>query len=226
MSQCFLYDRCNHKDCDKLCLRQLKLGTLLSNSGLPSDKWARMELKLDTDGTDLEIFKELAHIEQNITKFVKIGANLFLHSGNSGNGKTSWAIRMIQVFLDKNWKSYELTDTPVLFINVPRFLESLKLNISTYDEYAPYVLEHVMEADLVIWDDIAAKAGSDYEINKLFSLVDGRISKSKANIFTSNLNNTEMYAALGSRLASRICNMSTNLELKGADKRFLGIKRV
>lgn len=45
--------------------------------------------------------------------------------------------------------------------------------------------------------------------------------KGKANIFTSNLNSDEIYSALGSRLGSRICNASINIELHGADKRIL-----
>ena len=46
----------------------------------------------------------------------------------------------------------------------------------------------------------------------------------KSNIFTSNLGKRELANALGERLASRICNTSIDIELNGADKRYLGIK--
>ena len=72
---------------------------------------------------------------------------------------------------------------------------------------------------MVVWDDIAAKTGTEYEINNLLSLVDARISLGKSNIYTSNLNQREMMQALGSRLTSRICNMSEDIELFGVDKR-------
>ena len=45
----------------------------------------------------------------------------------------------------------------------------------------------------------------------------------KSNIFTSNLGKRELTNALGERLASRICNKSIDIELKGSDKRFLGL---
>jgi DNA replication protein DnaC len=104
------------------------------------------------------------------------------------------------------------------------FLTSLKNSITNYNEYVEYVKANVMEADLVIWDDIAAKTGSEFEINQLLSYIEGRLTRGKANIFTSNLNRNEISANLGPRLASRICNMSTDIELKGADKRFFNIQ--
>jgi DNA replication protein DnaC len=64
--------------------------------------------------------------------------------------------------------------------------------------------------------------GSDYEINYLLSLIDGRIALGKSNIYTSNANRQEIYTSLGNRLASRICQFSTDIEFHGADKRGFG----
>lgn len=225
MSQCFLYNNCNHKDCDKICARKLKLSYLFSEAELPENLWTDIKLCVDRDGTDTAEFNHLAEIRSKMVSFVKSGANLYLHSSNSGNGKSSWAIKLAQTYLDRTWKSYDFTECAVLFISVPTFLEALKRNMNTRDAYAERLLNKIPKADLVIWDDIAAKAGSEYEINKLLSLIDGRISKNKANIYTSNLNSDEIYNALGSRLASRVCNLSTDIELHGADKRFLGVKK-
>lgn len=225
MSQCFLYNNCNHINCDKMCPRKIKMSYLFTIAELPENKWVEQRLAIDADGTDLDEFNQLAAIKEKIVSFVRNGANLYLHSSNSGNGKTSWAIKLAQAFINKTWKSYEFDECAVLFVSVPKFLEAVKRNFTTPDEYATRLLSLIPKADLVIWDDIAAKAGSEYEINKLLSLIDGRIALNKANIYTSNLNSTEIYNALGSRLASRICNMSTDIELHGGDKRCLAIKQ-
>jgi len=225
MDKCFLYDNCNHKHCDTFCPRHLKTSHLLNASGLPRSKWVRTTLVLDADGTDLEQFKQLKDIENRIVSFVANGANLFIHSSNSGNGKSSWAIRLMQTYIDKTWNSYDFQDCAVLFVSVPRLLDSLKLNIRGFDGYAPDVLAKVSKADLVVWDDIAAKDGSSYDIDKLFSLIEGRISENKANIFTSNLDTDLMRQALGARIASRVGNGSINIEFHGADKRYLAIKK-
>ena len=80
-----------------------------------------------------------------------------------------------------------------------------------------------MTADLVVWDDIAAKSGSEFELNHLLNAINTRMDAGKSNIFTSNLGKRELTNALGERLASRICNKSIDIELQGADKRYLGL---
>ena len=106
-----------------------------------------------------------------------------------------------------------------MFVSVPRFLLALKDSISNKNEYADHILKHILTADIVIWDDIAAKVGSEFEINHLLSLIETRISSGKSNIFTSNLATKDMKEALGERITSRICNMSIDIELFGKDKR-------
>lgn len=224
MSECFSYANCNHKDCDKeFCLRRYKLTNLYDSALLSESQRRHISLRVDSDNTDIEEFKRLANIEANIVDFVKAGKNLFIHSSNCGNGKTSWAIRMIESYFNKIWPISDLT-CKALFISVPRFLIALKESISKPNEYADYIKDNILDADLVVWDDIAAKVGSDYEINHLLSLIDSRMAVGKANIYTSNLANKDMYVALGERLASRVCNTSIDIELHGADKRFLIIQ--
>ena len=98
---------------------------------------------------------------------------------------------------------------------------ALKENSSKKSEYVSFIQDNILTADLVIWDDIAAKVGSEFEVNHLLSLIDNRMAQNKCNIFTSNLDRDHMYDALGERIASRICNMSVEIEFHGKDKRFL-----
>lgn len=224
MSKCFLFDRCNHKDCDKdFCLRKYKMDTLYSAALMTESQKQHVVLKIDPDGTDLEQFQKLAAIEQDIVKFISEGKNLYLHSANCGNGKSSWSIRLVEAYFDKIWARTD-GKCRVLFISVPRFLLALKDNITTRSSYVDYIKDNVLEADLVIWDDIAAKMGSEFELTHLLNIIDNRLALGKSNIYTSNLNRQQLYTALGERLTSRIANMSTDIELFGADKRFLKLE--
>ena len=162
----------------------------------------------------------LAGIEQNIVSFVNEGRNLYLHSANCGNGKSSWSIRLAQAYFNKIWARSE-PKCRVLFVSVPRYLLAIKDNISNRNTYAEYIKDNVLEADLVIWDDIAAKMGSEFELTHLLNIIDNRLALGKSNIYTSNLNRQQLYNALGERLTSRIANMSIDIELHGADKRIL-----
>ena len=167
--------------------------------------------------------QKLAAIEQDIVKFISEGKNLYLHSANCGNGKSSWSIRLVEAYFDKIWARTD-GKCRVLFISVPRFLLALKDNITTRSSYVEYIKDNVLEADLVIWDDIAAKMGSEFELTHLLNIIDNRLALGKSNIYTSNLNRQQLYTALGERLTSRIANMSTDIELFGADKRFLKLE--
>ena len=223
MQKCFLYDNCNHKDCNKdFCLRKYKMDSLYSAALMTEQQKKHITLRVDEDGTDLEPFKQLAGIEQNIVAFIKEGKNLYLHSSNCGNGKSSWSLRLVEAYFNKIWARTEVK-CRVLFISVPRFLLALKDNITAKNAYVDYIKDNVLEADLVVWDDIAAKMGSEFELTHLLNIIDNRLAFGKSNIYTSNLNRQQLYTALGERLTSRIANMSIDIELFGADKRILNL---
>lgn len=80
------------------------------------------------------------------------------------------------------------------------------------------------DADLVVWDDVGTKPGSEYELNQLLSRIDKRIYNHKSNIFTTNHGPAQLEALLGPRLKSRICNASEDIELHGTDKRGSGLE--
>ncbi len=170
--------------------------------------------------TDLKEFQRLAHIEEDIENFVKKGYNLFIHSAIPGNGKTSWARRMIKSYFDHTWPMQDLTECKALFIQVSPFLQALKDNITTKNPEVQYIKENITNADIVVWDDLGTEIGSEYDINQLLGFIDRRTAAGKTNIYTSNLTRQEMEFKVGKRLASRV-GMSIDIELRGKDKRVM-----
>ena len=224
MANCYLRPVCNGKDCQAdFCLRKYKMDSLYSAALMSESQKQHIVLRVDEDGTDLEQFKQLAEIEKNIVSFINEGKNLFLHSSNAGNGKSSWSIRLIEAYFNKIWARSD-GSCKALFISVPRFLLALKDNISNKSSYVEYIKENVLNADLVIFDDLGAKMGSEFELTHLLSIIDNRIALGKSNIYTSNLNRQQLYSALGDRLTSRVANMSIDIELFGSDKRNLKVE--
>jgi DNA replication protein DnaC len=199
------------------------MDSLYSAALMTDSQKQHIVLRVDQDGTDLEQFKQLAAIEQDIVNFINSGKNLYLHSANCGCGKTSWSLRLTEAYFNKIWARSE-AKCRVLFISVPRFLLALKDNITAKNSYVEYIKENVFEADLVIWDDIAAKMGSEFELTHLLNIIDNRLALGKSNIYISNLNRQQLYTALGERLTSRIANMSIDIELFGSDKRILKLE--
>ena len=213
---------CECRDNDVFCIKLFKLNELYNLSMLTDKQRCRIALRIDADGTDREEFTYLSSVERDIKKFVASGNNLYIYSTNVGNGKTTWAIRLIQSYLNSIWYTCNI-ECKALFVSVPRYLLAIKDSISNANEYADQVKQGIYKADLVIFDDIATKSATQYEHEVLFNLIDARINDGKCNVFTSNLNYDGLTNAVGERIASRIFNTSLSVELKGKDKRALGV---
>lgn len=150
-------------------------------------------------------------------------SGLYLTNNLTVTHNTTWTLRMVETFFNKIWLKSELK-CRVLFISVPRFLLELKSNINEKSDYIEHINNNVLDCDLVIWDDIATKLGTEFELSHLLSIIDTRINNGKSNMFTSNLSGVDLNRALGDRLYSRIQNYSDYvIELQGKDKR--GIKQ-
>lgn len=209
--------------CNEFCERFIKIDYLFMNSFIPEDSLNPTSLFIDSDGSDREIFSYLKSVQTNIEEEVQSGINLYLYSETPGNGKTSWALRLLKAYIYAIWYKASL-EPKALFINVPRYLLELKSNIDEKTEYIQHIKKYVMNCDIVIWDDIATKSATEFEHEHLLSMIDYRLYNKKANIFTSNVNPNELSDLLGSRLASRIVNESRVLHFVGKDKRGLSWK--
>ena len=219
INQCWMHDICK-KQCPDFCIKLFKLD-FLYNEALVSDfQRKHINLRIDEDGTDKQAFMELKKIENNILDFVQNGHNLYIHSQNTGNGKSSWTLRLIESYFNNIWPTSPLK-CRALFINVPRFLLALKDNISQHNDYVEHIKQNVLQADLVVWDEVGVKSLTTFEHENLLNIINTRLDENKSNIYTSNLNAEELKEKVGDRLYSRIVNNSINFEFFGQDKRGL-----
>lgn len=228
--ECWLKNECNkylNKDAEckhnnVFCMKLFKLNTLYDLALIPENQRKHMNLMLDESRVDEPSFVTLKSYQDDIERFIQDGLNLYIYSTITGNGKTCWAIRLIQQYFNKIWYKTDLV-CRALFINVPRYLLAIKDNISETNEYANNIKERVLDADLVVWDDIGTKVATSFEHENLLSIIDARISQGKSNIFTSNIIPDGLKDVAGDRLYSRIINFSECIQFYGADKR--GIKQ-
>lgn len=219
---CWLKESCRKyqetSTCPNSCIKFIKLNYLYENAFIPVNQ--RNKIKLYADKIDSESFRQLKNIEDTIDTFVAAGSNAYIYSETTGNGKTSWSLRILQSFFDKIWPTTGLR-CRALFISVPKFFISLKQSLSEYSEYIDHIKKNIQTADLVIWDDIGTKMGTEFECENLLNIIDNRISLHKSNIYTSNIAPEELEERLGMRLYSRIINNSNMIHLQGTDKRGL-----
>lgn len=214
-SECWYRFTCGD-DCD-ICTTFVQMKYQMENSGLPKAKQQPIELFIDEgNAEDKKAYRELASIRANIVDFVTSGKNLYICSKYPGNGKTSWAIKMLHTYFHYTAVG-NYDNLKGMFVSTTDLLLRLKdFNNPVSAKYK----DNLENVDLVVWDDIAVSGISQYDYTQLFHIVDNRILAEKSNIFTSNLvNDTDLIKCLGPRLASRIYNTSTIIEFKSGDMR-------
>ena len=212
---CWYINVCRNKNCDS-CIRYSEMRYLMENSGIPKKKQYPQKLTADTP-KDIESFSVLAEIKDDIEQFVTNGENLYIMGKNTGNGKTSWAIKLMLKYFDCVWAGNGFNRRG-FFIHVPTLLATIK----DFDNDTNKQMKDILiNTNLVIWDDIAATKLSDYDISQLLLFIDQRELNGLANIFTGNITDKyELIDMLGNRLASRVWNTNTTIvEIYGVDKR-------
>lgn len=214
-SECWYKDTC--KDDCNMCAVFFQMKYQMTHSGLPEAKQKPIALYLTDDNSgDEDAYYRLADIRKNIVEFVEQGKNLYICSSLSGNGKTSWAIKMLHTYFHHTAVG-NYDNLKGMFVSVPKLLLQLKdFNNPLPKSYR----ENLEKVDLVIWDDIAVSGISQYDYTQLFTLIDERILSEKSNIFTSNVVGEQALGKIfGNRLTSRIYYTSEIVELKGKDMR-------
>lgn len=196
------------------CTRYLVIKTLMQESGVPDNLHHPIPLKPDT--CDYSAFTRLADIKTDIDDFVAGGENLYICSKVIGNGKTSWALKLMYKYFSYMWT--DGIETKALFINVPELLLQLKdFNSPLSKEYKSLITS----VPLVVWDDIAITGFTNWDYMQLYVMLNQRCMKQLSNIYTSNrVNYKELADCTGERIASRILTGTTEIiELRGKDKR-------
>lgn len=212
--KCWYKEVCQYKKCSG-CIRFTEMNYLMQNSGIPPAKQRPIQLS-PTSENDKLMFKKLQAIKDNIVDFVDNGSNLYIASKSTGNGKTSWSIKLVHKYFDSIWAGNGLR-VRALFVHVPSLIIQLKdFNNPVTKQFK----KNLEECDLVVWDDIASTELSNYDYSQLLTYIDARILNERSNIYTGNLTTkNQIHNVLGERLASRIFNGSQVIILDGKDMR-------
>ena len=214
-TDCWYVETCED-DCDR-CTVYAQLNWQMQHSGLPKAKQRPIALYLTDDNSgDKNAYNRLAEIRKNIVEFVDEGKNLYICSKWTGNGKTSWAIKMLHTYFHYTAVG-NYDNLKGMFVSTAELLLQLKdFNNPLPKSY----IENLKNVDLVIWDDIALTNMSVYDYTQFYSIIDKRILAEKSNIFTTNCTDVKNLAELiGAKTASRIYYTSEVIELKGKDMR-------
>lgn len=218
--KCWFNSKCTKfgtEECNCGCKVYFQYYYLVNLANIPPNKQQPQDLILSA-GKDRPKYEYLSKLKDNINEFVAEGCNLYLYSEFPGNGKTTWAIKLMSKYFS-NIINNNGTRCRGLFLNVDEFLMQKKAQINTPDLRFKEMEALIPLVDLVIWDDIGATKLKEYDHQVLFPLINSRILNSKANIFTSNVIDEQLYHNIGGRLGNRILDTSTIVEFTNPPQR-------
>lgn len=201
--------------CSETCLRYVEMLNLVQKSNIPESKWIPLKLR---PGSDRDAFVRLQEIKEDIKSWTQTGNSLYIYSDFFGNGKTSWAIKLMLAYFNEIWAGNGFRRRGV-FISVPEFMDRNREIINNRDDAFIDLRDSIIDCDMVIWDDITSTKLTDFNHSLLLNYIDARVLANKSNIFTGNVDYSGMVKNLGGRLSSRIWNASEVIEFIDHDKR-------
>ena len=148
------------------------------------------------------------------------GRGLYIWGKSTGNGKTSWACKIMSYFFRKIAFNTGL-ENEGLYIFLPTFLEDLRDNYDNKDPEFDEILRMIKTCRLLIIDDIGAERVTDWVRERMVSIINTRVSNNLTTIYTSNLSPEELRGELGDRIASRVLGSSQVVEITSGDRRGL-----
>jgi DNA replication protein DnaC len=203
--------------CD--CWHQRSFESLLKGARIPR-RYLHCELSNFDDHTDSQR-RALKLATRLVDQFPVVDKGLLFH-GDNGVGKTHLAVALMKEAIRRKGARAVFFETRDL----------LKLVRDTYNNQVEAteleVLKPVLEAELLVLDDIGAEKKSPWVEETLGLVVNTRYSERRVTVFTTNLTDADnmepnsVALQLGLRIRSRLKEMCDWVRIDGPDTREVG----
>jgi DNA replication protein DnaC len=136
-----------------------------------------------------------------------------LFVGPPGTGKTHLAVAAIR-------EKIATGISGIKFINVPLFLDRIRMSMKYTDAEVIKLFEHCLEkAPVVVLDDLGKEKATDWAAERLYVMVESRYSACRATIATTNRGLDELDALGYGALVSRLQQTCRAVKVGGEDQR-------
>lgn len=214
--KCYASDYCqkDKSSCSDVCGGYRVLRALYNLSRIPERYRYTIALKPE-NGEDLEAFTVLDNYKNDVLSMVDEGRGLYIWGKSTGNGKTSWACKIMSYFFRKIAFNTGL-ENEGLYIFLPTFLEDLRDNYDNKDPEFDEILRMIKTCRLLIIDDIGAERVTDWVRERMVSIINTRVSNNLTTIYTSNLSPEELRSELELAKVLEVPPTTVNGWMRGA----------
>ncbi len=163
----------------------------------------------------LENFNGNDQIKAQIRNWASGTENLLIQNPMSGNGKTHLGVAAMKLFAVRGGFGKKPSVTYTVFTEL---MEDIR---STFNDDSVKTIDIVnlfKDSDILVIDDIGAEKVTDHVLSTLYSILNRRYEDMKPTIITTNLNESDIVAAYGSRMLSRLIS-GVVVSVEGNDDR-------
>lgn len=201
-----------------------KLNDLFERSGLPQ-KYFEPQVLVEREA-DKECWEWLESVRANIVEEVRNGLSIVITSKTVGNGKTSWAVRLLQRYLAETALDGRMVEKGMFVVSAQLLTEFGDYNyFQTMQEFLER-FERLKTCELLVIDEIGGGSLNKASYPYLYDLVNYRVDNNLSTIYTTNYSDDEIIELLGQRLYSRIYDTSVVLDFQASNVRGLEVDEI
>lgn len=138
----------------------------------------------------------------------------FWFQGPPGAGKS----HLMGSFVHRYYHVSEDRVPKMVWWSVPFLFDRITKDFAREDRSEP-TFNEVLSADVLFLDDLGTQQGKPWETERLFQILDRRLSSELPTFVTTNLSPDELKFILHERIVSRLIGLCIPILLKGDDKR-------
>lgn len=210
-------------ECLTQLITELNVEELNKLTTVAQSSFHNFHLKYYSDVADERTGVSPKKIMSHIYEFCRQYAETFttnspsvLMVGDTGLGKTHLSLAIAETITKKGYKALYVSSLDLFRTLQEEYFGKGETNIDT--------MQTVLDADLVIIDDLGAEFDSQFNVSSLYNIINSRLNLNKPTIINTNLTLSELDKRYNDRVASRLMTLYKCLKFVGKDVRQIKLK--
>ncbi|MEE5993007.1 MAG: ATP-binding protein [Oscillospiraceae bacterium] len=213
------YDKGHYCDCLRSAIASVGIAKLRKDTQLQLYSFDQFSLeyyqgKLTPEGKDVQkIMKSDLEMCMNFARTFQGHSQSMLFYGRAGLGKTHLSLSIAKAVLEQGYE--------VVYDSVVNLLGKVEQEHFGKAESEIDTLSLLLEADLLILDDLGTEFSSSFNVSTLYNIINTRLNRGLSTIVSTNLTFPEIKERYAERIVSRLFASYLIVPFYGSDIRLM-----